>query len=410
MVSQSHAARHRIVISQSPGTDESRTSSAECLASDPALRTSPNPIVYVSVLDTMARTKRTARKYNSDGSFYHSDGSTVYSDDSIRAPTSEVSEHPNSPSYLPPTLTYYHSSTSSGTPSDGILGEADEQYRPGPSGQAPKESLGEDPAGPRRRSPSSDESSDDESTSSSSSENASITSEEARTKIDSARESLAVDRGENKAMEKISASRKPALSAARYRSNVLNKTPDEQKPVGTPKGAPTKPSPSKPSDPKLQKVRAGDEKLEPLQEANKEAERAKQRVTRLEQRLSNQEKQLKTKYESRADQEREALVKQMMDDNEAIMRAAWAAVQLDSDYQTCKSKFDEASKEFDARLIEEAENVAKADAAAEEGSRSDSSGESSSSGEEGDQAEEVEKNEEEQPKDNWPAANAENLP
>ena len=216
MAPQLHAARRRIVISRSPGTAESRTSSAECLAKDPALRTSPNPTVSVSVQDTMARIKRTARQCSSDGVFYHSDGSTVFSDGSIRVPRSELSEHPDSPSYLPPTPTYYHSPTSSGTPSDGILGEADEEYQPGPSGQAPEESLGEDPAGTSRRSPSSDESSDDESASSSSSENASVTSEEARSNIDSARESLAVDRGESWA--EPSASRR--LERAPYYQHV----------------------------------------------------------------------------------------------------------------------------------------------------------------------------------------------
>ena len=147
------------------------------------------------------------------------------------------------------------------------------------------------------------------------------------------------------------------------------------------------------------------EKLEPLQDAKEEAERAKQKVGRLEQRLSNQEHQLKSKFESVADQEREALVKQMMSDYEAIMRDTWAAVQPDSDYQIWKSKFDEASKAFDARLIEEAEN-----AEAEESSGSDSSGESSSGGEEEDQAEEQEKKDEEQPKDDRPAATEEALP
>ncbi|XP_021759093.1 inner centromere protein-like [Chenopodium quinoa] len=544
----------------------------------------------------MARIKRTTRQCSSDGVFFHSDGSTVYSDGSIRVPRSELSEHPDSPSYLPPTPTYYHSPTSSGTPSDGILGEADEEYQPGPSGQAPEESLGEDPAATSRRSPSSD----DESASSSSSKNASVTSEEARSNIDSARESPTI----NKAMEKLSATRKPVVSAARYRSNVLNRAKvtthtkvDEQKTGGTPKVAPSK-SPSKPSNPKVQKTRAGDvcasskggrkhiahrpkkgpdassleaeqeiskpnaqraskggfkqpttavssagekrslgreeeqkddvpvqrptvvqmaksmmravdpddkasvrgvgtldldgilgnlceamlrvqglrlplkekskeetvakaraesaldraqfdiaqnefltldmmysqaeanmqvkkdldsarlritslkkeittlkEKLEPLQDAKEEAERAMQKVGRLEQRLSNQEHQLKSKFESVADQVREALVKKMMRDYEAIMRDTWAAVQPDSDYQIWKSKFDEASKAFDARLIEEAEN-----AEAEESSGSDSSRESSSGGEEEDQAEEQEKKDEEQPKYDRPAATKEALP
>ncbi|XP_021722051.1 histone chaperone RTT106-like [Chenopodium quinoa] len=148
------------------------------------------------------------------------------------------------------------------------------------------------------------------------------------------------------------------------------------------------------------------EKLEPLQDVKEEAERAKQKVGRLEQRLRNQEHQLKSKFESVADQEREALVKQMMSDYEAIMRDTWAAVQPESDYQIWISKFDEASKAFDARLIEEAEN-----AEAEESSGSDSSGESSSGGEEEeDQAEEQERKDEEQPKDDKSAATEEALP
>ncbi|XP_021775530.1 uncharacterized protein LOC110739382 isoform X1 [Chenopodium quinoa] len=159
-----------------------------------------------------------------------------------------------------------------------------------------------------------------------------------------------------------------------------------------------------------QEITSLKEKLEPLQDAKEEAERAKQRVGRLEQRLTNQEHQLKTKFESVAEKGREALVKQMMSDYDAIMRDTWAAVQPDSDYQTWKSKFDEASKAFDARLLDEAENEARAAAEAEESSGSDSSGESSSGGEEEDQVEEREKNDEEQPKGNRPAANEETLP
>ncbi|XP_021722774.1 uncharacterized protein LOC110690256 [Chenopodium quinoa] len=68
------------------------------------------------------------------------------------------------------------------------------------------------------------------------------------------------------------------------------------------------------------------EKLEPLQEDKKEAERAKERVGRLEMRLANKEKQLKAKSKSRAEEEKEALVKQMMEDCESIMRMAWEAV------------------------------------------------------------------------------------
>ncbi|XP_021754914.1 nucleolar and coiled-body phosphoprotein 1-like [Chenopodium quinoa] len=432
----------------------------------------------------MARTKQTTRRYRADGSFYHSDSETVNSYGSIRVPASEISKHPPNPSSdLPQTLTYYSSSSSSGTPSDTILREADNQYQTEPSEQALEESLGEDPAGPSQQSPSSGESSNDDSASSSS-ENASVTSEEARAKISTARESLSVEMGEDKAMEKVSATRKPVVvSAAKYRSNVLNRANDEQKTVGIPKSGSTKPSPSKQSQPKIQKTGAGDvrasgknrkhishkpkkgdgstleadrevskpdatqaskggfkqpstvvglarekrrhgkeeeamlriqglrrpiqekskevtaakarvesaldraqfeiaqnelltldmmysqadvnlqvkkdldsarskiidlkaeikglkEKLEPLQEAKKEAERAKNRVGRLEVRLANQEKLLKSKFKSRAKKEKEALVKQMMKDYEAIMRMAWEAVQPGADYNTWKSKFD----------------------------------------------------------------------
>ncbi|XP_021716615.1 uncharacterized protein LOC110684466 [Chenopodium quinoa] len=521
----------------------------------------------------MARTKQTTRRYRSDGSFYHSDSETPNSDGSIRVPASEISEHPPNPSSdLPLTPTYYSSPSSSGTPSDTILREADSQYQAEPSEQASEEILGEDPAGPSRQSPSSGESSDDDSASSSS-DNAFVTSEEARAKISTARESLSVEKGEGwaepkKAVEKLSATRKPAaVFAAKYRSNVLNRANDEQKTAGTPKSGSTRPSPSKQSQPKIQKTGAGDvsasgknkkhiahkpkrgegstletdrevgkpdatqaskggfkqpstavgstgekrrhgkeeevqpdapvqrptvvqmakemlraldpedkasvrgvgtlnldailgnlceamlriqglrrpiqekskevtaakaraesaldraqfeiaqnelltldmmysqadanqqvkkdldsarskindlkaeikglkEKLEPLQEAKKEAERAKERVGRLEGRLANQEQQRKTKFQSRAEEEKEALVKQMMEDYESIMRMAWEAVQSGADFGIWKSKFDQANEDFNAELLRQAEEEAnKADADGEEaGSSSSSSG------------------------------------
>ncbi|XP_021726820.1 dynactin subunit 1-like [Chenopodium quinoa] len=231
----------------------------------------------------MARTKQTTRRYRVDGSFYHSDSETVNSNGSIRVPASEISEHPPNPSSdLPQTPTYYSSPSSSGTPSDTILREADIQYQAEPSKLARGGSRGD------------------------------------------------------KAMEKVSGTRKPtAVSEAKYRSNVLNRASDEQKTVGTPKSGSTRPSPSKLIQPKIQKTGARSkitelkaeikglkEKLEPLQEAKKEAERAKERVSRLEVRLANQEKQLKSKFKSRAEEEKEALVKQMMEDYEAIMRMA----------------------------------------------------------------------------------------
>ncbi|XP_021768881.1 RNA polymerase II subunit 5-mediating protein homolog [Chenopodium quinoa] len=118
------------------------------------------------------------------------------------------------------------------------------------------------------------------------------------------------------------------------------------------------------------------EKLEPLQEAKKVAERANERVGHLQVRLANQEKQLKSKFKSRAEEEKEALVKQMMEDYEAIMQMAWEAVQPGADYSTWKSKFDQANEDFNAELLRQSQEEAnKADAEGEEvGSSSGSSG------------------------------------
>ncbi|XP_021753740.1 uncharacterized protein LOC110719142 [Chenopodium quinoa] len=187
--------------------------------------------------------KENNKEIRPNGSFYHSDSETPNSKGSIRVPASEISEHPPNPSSdLPLTPTYYSSPSSSDTPSDTILRETDSQYQAEPSEQASEESLGEDPAGPSRQSPSSGESSDDDSALSSS-DNASVTSEEARTKVSTVRESLSVEKGEDKAMEKLSETRKPvAVCAAKYRSNSGS----------------TRPSPSKKSQPKIQKTGAGD--------------------------------------------------------------------------------------------------------------------------------------------------------
>ncbi|XP_021750449.1 uncharacterized protein LOC110716124 [Chenopodium quinoa] len=198
----------------------------------------------------MARTKQTTRRYRPDGSFYHSDSETPNSDGSIRVLVSEISEHPPNPSSdLPQTPTYYSPPSSSGTPSDTILREADSQYQAEPSEQASEERLGEDPVGPSRQSLISGDSSDDNSASSSS-DSAPVNSEEARAKIET-----------KKAMEKLSATKKPvAVSATKYHTIVLNRANDEQKAVGTPKVAvyDTWPSPSKQSQPKIQKTGAGD--------------------------------------------------------------------------------------------------------------------------------------------------------
>ncbi|CAO2824998.1 unnamed protein product [Amaranthus hypochondriacus] len=78
---QKHPARPRLAISQSPGTAESRTRGADCLAVLQTLPKSRNPTVFVSMQDSMARTKKTKRIENSDGS-------------SFRVQISELSDQP----------------------------------------------------------------------------------------------------------------------------------------------------------------------------------------------------------------------------------------------------------------------------------------------------------------------------
>ncbi|XP_021759559.1 uncharacterized protein LOC110724450 [Chenopodium quinoa] len=63
----------------------------------------------------------------------------------------------------------------------------------------------------------------------------------------------------DKAMEKLLATKKlAAVSTAKYRTNVLNRANDEQKAAENPKSGSFRPSPSKQSQPKIQKTGAGD--------------------------------------------------------------------------------------------------------------------------------------------------------
>ncbi|XP_021737597.1 putative uncharacterized protein DDB_G0274435 [Chenopodium quinoa] len=254
----------------------------------------------------------------------------------------------------------------------------------------------------------------------------------------------------DKAMEKLSATKRPvAISAAKYRTNVLNRASDEQKAARTPKAfslqtIPTQNSkdwagdvsasgknrkhiahkPKRGDDSTLEadrevskpdatqaskggrqpevkkdldsarskindlkaKVKGLKEKLQPLQQAKKEAERAKERVGRLE---GNQQQQLKAKFQSRAEEEKQALVKQMMEDYESIMLTAWEAVQPGADFSIWKSKFDQANEDFNVELLRHAEDEANKDEA--DGEEADSS---SGSSEDEDGEEENDENEE----------------
>ncbi|XP_021776379.1 uncharacterized protein LOC110740207 [Chenopodium quinoa] len=140
------------------------------------------------------------------------------------------------------------------------------------------------------------------------------------------------------------------------------------------------------------------EKLEPLQEVKNEAERAKERVSRLEGRLANQEQQLKAKFESRAEEEKQALVQQMMEDYKSIMRATWEAVQPGADFGIWKSKFDQENEDYNVELLRRADEE---DANGEEADTA-----SGSSGDE-DREEDGDDNEE-QPATDDAAANAGN--
>ncbi|XP_021737486.1 uncharacterized protein LOC110703997 [Chenopodium quinoa] len=140
------------------------------------------------------------------------------------------------------------------------------------------------------------------------------------------------------------------------------------------------------------------EKLEPLQEAKKKAERAKERVGR----LANQQQQLKAKFQSQAEEEKHALVKQMMKDYDTIMRMAWEALQPGADFGIWKSKFDQANEDFNAELLRQAEEEANKDDA--DGDEADSS--SGSSGDE--DGEEEDDQNEEQPATDDAAANVNN--
>ncbi|XP_021741963.1 putative DNA helicase INO80 [Chenopodium quinoa] len=130
--------------------------------------------------------------------------------------------------------------------------------------------------------------------------------------------SLSVEEPRDKAMDKLSESKK---AAAQYRSAILGKRPAEESLASqAPKAtanlqvkADLEATKRRVSE-QVQQVKDLKAKLEPLKEAEKEAEDLRTRVDKLKQRLANQEVQLAKKYTSRAKEEKQALVKDMMDD------------------------------------------------------------------------------------------------
>ncbi|XP_021731052.1 uncharacterized protein LOC110697964 [Chenopodium quinoa] len=105
-------------------------------------------------------------------------------------------------------------------------------------------------------------------------------------------------------------------------------------------------------------------KLQALQEAEKEADDLRTRVDKLKQRLANQETQLAKKYASRANEEKRALVNDMMDDCNIIMEMTWAALFPDASYEGWKSKFATCTQEYIEKIMNAGEE--------EEGKSSDS--------------------------------------
>lgn len=170
MVPQKHPARPRLVISRSSGTAESRTWSADFPFMD---QTSPfihSPTVSVSMQNTMARTKRTARYANSDGSSFY----VPVSETSEQAPDAEI------------------------TQGDSVAQSSEEGARVAPSNfvvdmvnqqTAPVEEEGSAPSGEES------DSSNNESSSSSSSR-LSLNSEERDSRLHEARLSHAVEKGD----------------------------------------------------------------------------------------------------------------------------------------------------------------------------------------------------------------------
>ena len=176
MAPRKHTTRPRLVISRSPGTAESRTRSAACPFPDPSLPFIQSPTVSVSMQSMMARTKKTARISNSDGS-------------SHRVPISETSDQA-------PDVEVKQSGLKAGS-SEGGVKVTPSHFTVDNSTFSPAPFKGEEagPSGRGEESSSSDSSEDD--SESSSSGHASLYTEEKNSRLQEARLSHAVEKGDN---------------------------------------------------------------------------------------------------------------------------------------------------------------------------------------------------------------------
>ncbi|XP_021718857.1 midasin-like [Chenopodium quinoa] len=91
--------------------------------------------------------------------------------------------------------------------------------------------------------------------------------------------------------------------------------------------------------------------LRPLKEADKEAEGLRARVNKLKGRLQNQEADLTQKLNEKADEEKMAIVQDMMEDTNAIMKMTWATSFPDTSYEKWGSQFAVCSDQFNKKIM-----------------------------------------------------------
>ncbi|XP_021750727.1 glutamic acid-rich protein-like [Chenopodium quinoa] len=328
----------------------------------------------------MAITKRMTRVTNSD-------------DSSFYIPMSELSDRsPGAPSTL----------------SDSILGKSKEVQAATPilvdmSGQEPAQS---------------ESSSDSESSSSS---RHSLDSEERHSRLHIARESHAAEKGDdwaepstsqrelfNKAMEKITASKK---AAALLRAAILGqKRPSTDLPskeaskamlrvygLRRPIHEKTKEvknqlEAAKKKNLELEKaVKDLQAQLQPLKHANHAAEELRKSNKKLKERLANQEAALTQQLSVKAESEKMALAQDMMEDSAAIMKMTWAALFPDSDYEQWESKFAAYTGEYNIKVMQQAVDEEEEKAEDEEEEKAEGEEEADSTSRDEDQEEDDEK-------------------
>ncbi|XP_021751937.1 uncharacterized protein LOC110717522 [Chenopodium quinoa] len=103
-----------------------------------------------------------------------------------------------------------------------------------------------------------------------------------------------------------------------------------------------------------QSVKDLKEEMAPLKEADKEAEGLRERVNKLNGRLASQKADLSQQFSKKAEEEKTALVQDMMEDSTAIMKMTWVALFPDADYEKWDRQFAACSDEYNKQIMEEA--------------------------------------------------------